>query len=118
MTVNAAEGRKRPRRTALGHDKGTLGGKRPRSSMSPTIIAPSVCAEGVSGCNVAPFTLLAIGAPGGSDIIGGVANVLRNVLHSGAATVKELQHLTDLPRAIAKNEPHMGNAVVELALWN
>jgi len=35
---NAATGKRKFRRTALGHDASTIGGKRPMSSMSPVII--------------------------------------------------------------------------------
>ena len=110
MTVNAAEGGKRPRRTALGDDSSSLGGKRPRSSMSPTLVVPKEPGK-------AAFSLLGLGAPGGSDIIGGVANVLRHTLTAPGAEVRQLQAHTNAPRAIGKNEPRMGNAVVELALY-
>jgi len=118
MTVNAAEGGKRPRRTAKGTDKGTLGGKRPRSSMSPSLIWPAVCAEpGSAACAAAPFLVLGTGAPGSNSIIGGVANVMRNVFGARPSEVRELQRLTDAPRALGKNSLRLGSAVVELALW-
>ena len=111
MTVNAAEGGKRPRRTALGSDNSSLGGKRPRSSMSPTLVVPKDPGH-------AAFAVLGLGAPGGSDIIGGVANVLRYTLTAPTARdVRELQKHTNTPRAIGKNAQRMGNAVVELALF-
>ncbi|CAE7286268.1 ggt [Symbiodinium natans] len=111
MTVNAAEGGKRPRRTALGSDSSSLGGKRPRSSMSPTLVVPKDPGH-------AAFAVLGLGAPGGSDIIGGVANVLRYTLTAPTVDdVRELQQHTNTPRAIGKNEQRMGNAVVELALF-
>ncbi|CAE7371827.1 ggt [Symbiodinium sp. CCMP2456] len=110
MTVNAAEGGKRPRRTALGDDSSSLGGKRPRSSMSPTLVVPKEPGK-------AAFSLMGLGAPGGSDIIGGVANVLRHTLAAPGVEVRQLQAHTNAPRAIGKNEPRMGNAVVELALY-
>ena len=53
LVANAPSGERRPRRTALGDDALTLGGKRPRSSMSPTIVL------GEDG-----KPLLAIGSPG------------------------------------------------------
>mmetsp|Transcript_78771 Transcript_78771/g.202900 ORF Transcript_78771/g.202900 Transcript_78771/m.202900 type:complete len:691 (-) Transcript_78771:92-2164(-) len=122
MTVNAAEGGKRLRRTALGEDSSSLGGKRPRSSMSPTVVVPKMPAEcegaaDSSVCHGAPFSLLGLGAPGGTDIIGGVANVLRNILRAPPADARELQRYTDMPRAIGKNSAEMGSGVVELALF-
>ena len=63
--AHAPEGGKRPRRTALtAAERASLGGKRPRSSMAPTIVLE------------AGKPLLGIGSPGGSTIIGAVANSL------------------------------------------
>ena len=107
--MNAPEGGRRPRRTALGEDATSLGGKRPRSSMSPCLVEAKTPAAG--------FSLLALGAPGGTDIIGGTANVLRYVLTAPRAEVRQLQQHTDAPRAIGKNEFRLGEAVVELRLY-
>merc|ERR1711957_426089 len=85
----------------------SIGGKRPRSSMTPTIVvAPST----------APFATLALGAPGGTDIIGGVANVLRHIFEPGFA-MKSLQSVTDAPRMIGKNDKTY-QGMVESALGN
>src|SRR5690606_7410013 len=70
LVPNAPEGGWERRRTAL-DAADTRGGKRPRSSMSPTI----VLREG------AP--VLALGSPGGSRIIGITLNVLVNILDHG-----------------------------------
>mmetsp|Transcript_41480 Transcript_41480/g.81342 ORF Transcript_41480/g.81342 Transcript_41480/m.81342 type:complete len:707 (+) Transcript_41480:71-2191(+) len=93
QTVNAPEGGKRERRTALPPDSASLGGKRPRSSMTPIIVEPL----SLGGPVVAAF-----GAPGGTDIIGGVANVFRNLVLNGFK-MDSLQAETDLPRIIGKN---------------
>ena len=69
QTANCPEGVKKPRRTALGADKNTIGGKRPRSSMTPVIVLPA-----------SNKTVAAFGAPGGTDIIGGVTNVVSDCL--------------------------------------
>merc|ERR1712039_862226 len=58
----------------------------------------------------------ALGAPGGTDIIGGVANVLLQTL-TPSFQMSALQNSTDKPRAIGKNA-HGESAFVELALWN
>ena len=90
MKANAAEGGKRMRRTALGEDAASFGGKRPRSSTTPTIVthaAPPYAPQ------------MATGSPGGSSIIGGVLNVLWRRLFQRM----ELQSATDAPRAISKN---------------
>lgn len=94
LKVNAPEGGKRPRRTALGKDANSLGGKRPRSSMTPVIVEPVADAGQLVG---------AFGAPGGSDIIGGVTNVVRNFCSAGFKPVG-LQQAVDKPRVIGKNQ--------------
>lgn len=76
-----------PRRTALGVDANKLGGKRPRSSMSPTIVFK----------NGEPH--LAIGSPGGSRIIGVVFNALLNAL----VFEFDLQEAINAPRVISRN---------------
>jgi gamma-glutamyltranspeptidase / glutathione hydrolase len=85
--ANAAAGGVRPRRTALGDDAATLGGKRPRSSMTPTI----VLRDGQP--------VLAAGSPGGSTIIGTTLNVILNVLDFEM----DPQEAVNAPRAIARN---------------
>ena len=86
--ANAPAGGKRPRRTALHpEERELLGGKRPRSSMSPTIVLK----------DGEPF--MAIGCPGGSSIIGAVSNaLLGRLVHE-----MPLQAAVDLPRMISKN---------------
>lgn len=64
---NALETRRQPRRTALEHAS-ALGGKRPRSSMTPLV----VFRDGQP--------VLTIGSPGGSQIIGVVGQVLTGVV--------------------------------------
>ena len=97
QTVNAAEGGKKPRRTALNGDATSVGGKRPRSSMTPVIVEP--VASG--GQRIAAF-----GAPGGTDIIGGVTNVVRNMCGSSFVPLS-LQAQTDAPRVIGKNQANI-----------
>jgi gamma-glutamyltranspeptidase/glutathione hydrolase len=114
LKVNAPEGGKRPRRTALGRDNGSLGGKRPRSSMSPTVITPR--AVPFTDGKV-PFTLLGLGAPGGSDIIGGVGNVMRRVFRDDFDP-QRLQQVIDAPRAIAKNRAKRRSGTGEINLMS
>jgi gamma-glutamyltranspeptidase/glutathione hydrolase len=105
--ANRPEGGKRPRRTALGPDATTAGGKRPRSSMTPTIVAE---ADGTP--------LLATGAPGGSTIIASTTSMLVNVLdlfrgtepHGLPATDEEMAAATVMGRVMAQNT---GSATVE-----
>jgi len=68
---NIITGGRKLRRTALPPMDQTLGGKRPRSSMSPTIVLK----------NNKPY--LALGSPGGSNIISTVAGVLINIIELG-----------------------------------
>jgi gamma-glutamyltranspeptidase/glutathione hydrolase len=75
------------RRTGLGDDGVALGAKRPRSSMSPTIVLK----------NGEPH--LVIGSPGGSRIIGVVFNALLNALLFDF----DLQAAINAPRVIARN---------------
>lgn len=81
---------------AKGYDsKGNLlpnaieGGKRPRSSMTPTIIFK----------DEKPY--LAVGSPGGSRIIGISLNVILNVINRNM----EIQEAINAPRIIARNRP-------------
>lgn len=87
FVANAPAGGVRPRRTALGNDADTYGGKRPRSSMAPTI----VLRDGQP--------VLAVGSPGGSTIIGTTLNVILNVLDFGM----DVQEAVNAPRVIARN---------------
>ncbi|MEG3641429.1 gamma-glutamyltransferase [Magnetococcus sp. PR-3] len=66
--ANRPDALRRARRSALGEDATTMGGKRPRSSMTPTLV--------LRGGK--PY--LALGSPGGSRIIGIVLNVLTNIV--------------------------------------
>lgn len=85
---NRIEGGKRmPRRTALYPDNTTLGGKRPRSSMTPTILMK----------NNQPYLL--VGSPGGSSIIGIVLNILTNLFDYNLS----LKDSILAPRYISRN---------------
>jgi gamma-glutamyltranspeptidase/glutathione hydrolase len=94
---NRIEGGRRPRRGAAGADKDSPGGKRPRSSMTPTI----VFRDGEP--------VLALGSPGGSRITGVTLNVLLNILSYGM----DPQQAVNLPRVIARN----GAAELETPLF-
>ncbi len=85
---NALDGVRSPRRTALGDEK-TIGGKRPRSSMTPVI----VFRDGK------PW--LTAGSPGGSRIIGIVAQMLVNVIDHDM----DMQQAINAPRVNAQNGP-------------
>ncbi len=85
--ANAPSGERAERRTALGDDAETVGGKRPRSSMAPTL----VLRDGE------PF--MALGSPGGSRIIGYNLNVLLHVIDFGM----ELQEAVNVGRVVARN---------------
>jgi gamma-glutamyltranspeptidase / glutathione hydrolase len=89
LLPNAPEGGWRPRRSALGEDAETEGAKRPRSSMTPTI----VLRDGQP--------VLALGSPGGSRIIGITLNVLVNVIDHGM----EIQSAINQPRIVSRNGP-------------
>jgi gamma-glutamyltranspeptidase/glutathione hydrolase len=85
---NALDAARGPRRTALGDEK-TVGGKRPRSSMAPVI----VFRDGK------PW--LTAGSPGGSRIIGIVAQLLVNVIDHDM----DVQQAINAPRVNAQNGP-------------
>ena len=87
LAANRATPGLRPRRTALGDAANELGGKRPRSSMSPTIVLKSGEPH------------LAIGSPGGSRIIGVVFNTLLNAM----IFEFDLQAAINAPRVIGRN---------------
>ena len=97
--ANAPAGGKKLRRTALGADALTYGGKRPRSSMTPTMAFNST--------NGALY--MATGSPGGSSIIGATINVFLNVADFGL----DLQEATDLARVLGKN----GETSAEAAIY-
>jgi len=84
---NDPETRRATRRTALPPDDTTMGGKRPRSSMSPTIIKK----------DGKPY--LAIGAPGGSRIALAVFNILVNHIDLGM----DLHSAINKSRIFARN---------------
>lgn len=87
ILANAADGERRVRRTALPPDDQSKGGKRPRSSMTPTLVFK----EGN------PY--LTIGSPGGSRIIGVTfTTLLQLLIHD-----EELQQAINLPRVISRN---------------
>ncbi|NLT69169.1 MAG: gamma-glutamyltransferase [Verrucomicrobiaceae bacterium] len=86
---NAPDGERKTRRTALGDAAETEGGKRPRSSMTPTI----VLRDGKPR--------FALGSPGGSQIIGITLNVLLNLVDHDM----DVQAAINAPRAIARNGP-------------
>jgi len=99
--ANGVQGGKRPRRSALGADATSLGGKRPLSSMTPTIIMKNFDGKW------APY--LAIGSPGGSRIIGQVMNTIVYALDSQMCITDAI----DQPRVISRND---GAAEVEQPL--
>jgi gamma-glutamyltranspeptidase/glutathione hydrolase len=79
----------RLRRTALPPGNESLGGKRPRSSMTPTLVLKD------------DKIFLVIGSPGGSRIIGVVFNALIHRLVMG----ENIQQAVNSPRIIARNGP-------------
>ena len=81
--ANRPEGGKKPRRTALDTPR-SLGGKRPRSSMAPTLVFRG------------DRPILVVGSPGGPFIIQYVARVLRLVLDYGL----DLQTAIETPHAV------------------
>ncbi len=89
LVPNAPEGGWRLRRTALGAAAETEGGKRPRSSMTPTLVLRDGAPR------------LALGSPGGSRIIGVTLNVLTNVIDRGM----DVQAAINAPRVVGRNGP-------------
>lgn len=85
---NALDASRRPRRTALMQNQDPAG-KRPRSSMTPVIVFK----------DGKPY--LTAGSPGGSRIIGIVAQVLVNVLDHGM----DMQQAINAPRLSSQNGP-------------
>ena len=102
--ANRIEGGKRPRRTALDIPQ-SLGGKRPRSSMAPTLALR----------NGKP--LLAIGSPGGPRIIQYVARTLlltldQNMSLQDAVSFPHLTHLNGVTAIEpAWDDPALGEAL-------
>jgi gamma-glutamyltranspeptidase/glutathione hydrolase len=92
--ANRVEGARRPRAGALDIPS-SVGGKRPRSSMAPTI----VLRDG--------RPVLALGSPGGARIIPYVAGVLEAVLVDGREDGAALQDAINRPHAT-----HLGGTTV------
>jgi len=87
LVPNAPQGGWQPRRTALGDDARTEGGKRHRSSMVPTIVFQD------------GEPRLVVGSPGGSRIIGITLNVILNVIDHRM----DVQSAINAPRIVARN---------------
>jgi len=85
---NRVEGIRLPRKTSLDLPDST-GGKRPLSSMTPTIVFK----------NGAPW--ISTGSPGGTQIIGTVLNILVNLIDFGMTPEKALES----PRMINRGGP-------------
>jgi len=85
---NAITPERKMRRTALPPDQDSLGGKRPRSSMSPTLVF----------YQDSPF--MALGSPGGSNIICTVFAGLTNVLFYDMG----LEEAVAAPRYYSRND--------------
>jgi gamma-glutamyltranspeptidase/glutathione hydrolase len=102
--ANRAEGARRPRAGALDISS-SVGGKRPRSSMAPTL----VLREG--------RPVLALGSPGGARIIPYVARVLLAVLEEGAPLQQAIArpHATHLGRGTVL-EPELDTPELRQAL--
>eukprot|EP01083_Nonionella_stella_P029588 81413_1 len=99
--LNRIEGGKQPRRSALNVEDRTPGGKRPLSSMAPTILLDE---------NDRP--VLGIGSPGGGRIAATLVNVLLNLLFFDM----KLGEATDMPRLVATNHPDH-SAQLETSMW-
>ncbi len=102
--ANRVDGERRPRRTALDGPAG-VGGKRPRSSMAPTL----VFRDGQP--------VLALGSPGGARIILYVAAVLARVIEQGLP----LQEAVAYPHAthlggVTTIEPELDSPALREAL--
>ena len=92
LYANRPQGGVRQRRTATTPaDRASYGGKRPMSSMSPTIM--------LNRSTQTP--VLALGSPGGSTIIGTVLNGLLNVIDGGMCVADAIA----APRMISQNAP-------------
>jgi gamma-glutamyltranspeptidase/glutathione hydrolase len=101
---NAATGKRKFRRTAIGDDASTIGGKRPMSSMTPVIILQpdgGVLAGRIDSfsSSVFPFTFQSVGSPGGNTIIGSVMNAIISLVKWGIS----LQASVDATRVISRN---------------
>ena len=92
LYANRPQGGVRARRTAaLPADRGSYGGKRPMSSMSPTLMLN----------RSTQAVVLAMGSPGGSQIIGTVLNGVLNVVDGGMCVADAIA----APRMISQNAP-------------
>ena len=92
LYANRPQGGVRERRTATQRaDYTSLGGKRPMSSMSPTILYNTSTG----------LPVLALGSPGGSSIIGTVLNGLINFADGGQCIADAIAS----PRVISQNAP-------------
>jgi gamma-glutamyltranspeptidase/glutathione hydrolase len=85
----------------LDHPNGVEGGKRPRSSMSPTIVIE----EG--------DPVVAVGSPGGSTIITTVLQILVNVVDFGMT----LPDAISAPRASQRNTPSVTAEPAFITAW-
>lgn len=86
---NMLDPSRQPRKSALGDDAQSLGGKRPRSSMTPLIVFKD------------GKPVMTIGSPGGPLIISIVAECLCNVLDHGM----DMQEAINAPRSTCRNGP-------------
>ena len=96
LYANRPQGGSRQRRTATGQDRGSPGGKRPMSSMAPTIVLNETT----------QLPVLAMGSPGGSSIIGTVLNGVVNVLDGGMCVADAIA----APRMLSQNAPSQAEA--------
>jgi len=96
--ANIIEKERKPRRTAREPDNLTVGGKRPRSSMSPVIILKD------------KKPLYAFGSPGGSTIITHVTNVIINLIDFEM----DINAAVSSPRAFTLND---GKFYIEGSLY-
>eukprot|EP01124_Arcella_intermedia_P008501 TRINITY_DN1536_c0_g1_i4.p1 TRINITY_DN1536_c0_g1~~TRINITY_DN1536_c0_g1_i4.p1 ORF type:complete len:596 (+),score=117.63 TRINITY_DN1536_c0_g1_i4:30-1817(+) len=101
--INRMEAGRRPRRTALFGRNETLGGKRPRSSMSPTIVFK----DGVP--------VFGLGSTGGHTIIASVMETLLNLIDWKMAP----QDAVKAPRVFASNtaEWKLEPALMQNEFW-
>ena len=104
LIANRLETGRKPRRTALEHPR-AMGGKRPRSSMAPTLVLKD------------GKPVLVAGSPGGSRIIQFVAEVMIRVLDYGMAPQEAVQgpHHTH-GRGVTWLEPALKRTGVAAAL--
>jgi gamma-glutamyltranspeptidase/glutathione hydrolase len=100
---NAATGKRKFRRSALGPDATTIGGKRPMSSMTPVIVLQPdggvLAGQKFISWSVFSLTFGAVGSPGGNTIIGSVMNAIISLVKWGMS----LQESVDATRVISRN---------------